>query len=424
MQLFTSINGKRTIADLRRIGLKFALTEKEVLQTLTYFEKYDIINYKSRKNFLHIRDSKDTDNYLILWTYLTNQCNYRCTYCFVNKTIEEMSDKTIDLLLKKVVVANKKLKYSEILLNFAGGEPLLKFESIVKINELIKKYNKKKKLFKIVLTTNGSLLTEKIASFFQKEQIYVAISLDGLGKANDETRKLANGKGTFLLTRKGIDIAKRYDILRRGILITITNKNIKKTLDLVRYALENNIKFCLQFFKETNAYCKGDGIMYTKEFINSYKKILKYIYRFYKEHHINESPTLHNVLLNRIVFTGRYNVSHFNCTSGENYFSVLHTGAITASPSTSFPLSNLSNANPIEKAQKVSSQLYKEASVEYIDACKDCKWKYICSGGCKLERQQIYKDLKKRSEQKCRIYQTLIPFILKLEGKRVLEKYL
>jgi uncharacterized protein len=424
MKLFHLINGKRNIQNLQNIGLKYGITKKETVKMLNDFYQYNLISYQNTKGSpIFVKEHCNINSYLSLWVYLTENCNYRCTYCFVNKTPKRMSEKTIKLLLKKVIEAGKKYKFKRINLNLAGGEPLLEFDSIRKINEGLKQYNKKRKLFSITLTTNASLLTEKMASYFHKEGILLSISLDGLKEHNDKTRKLPNGKGTFSLTERGLDIAIKYDVLS-AILITITNENIKNLLSLVKYALRKNIRLVFQFYKETNRYCKGNRIEYTKDFIQQYKKILRYIYSYYKKYKHNKSPGREHELLDNLYFTGPFRVSNYACSGGIDYFSISTTGIVTNCPSSYCPLSALDDKDPIGKARAINLQKYKHASVENISKCKTCSWKYICAGGCKLERLQVYKSLKKRSEQKCLIYKSLIPYILKLEAKNIVEKFL
>jgi sulfatase maturation enzyme AslB (radical SAM superfamily) len=57
---------------------------------------------------------------------------------------------------------------------FFGGEPLLKFEEIIK--PLVLKY---KDSFGWSITTNGTLLTEEIIDFCYDNKISILLSLDG-----------------------------------------------------------------------------------------------------------------------------------------------------------------------------------------------------------------------------------------------------
>lgn len=60
-----------------------------------------------------------------LMVYLTEDCNLRCTYCFVKKKKRSMSSevarKTVDFFLSPAVSGSER----DLQVNFFGGEPLL-----------------------------------------------------------------------------------------------------------------------------------------------------------------------------------------------------------------------------------------------------------------------------------------------------------
>jgi sulfatase maturation enzyme AslB (radical SAM superfamily) len=68
-------------------------------------------------------------------------------------------------------------------LNFYGGEPLLAFDLIRQVVSFLKTENKKyNKTVHYSLTTNGSLLTDKIIQFLNKHSFSVELSFDGLAQ--------------------------------------------------------------------------------------------------------------------------------------------------------------------------------------------------------------------------------------------------
>jgi len=60
---------------------------------------------------------------------------------------------------------------------FYGGEPLLRFDLIKNIIELVKNYGKFEK-FAYNFTTNGTLLSDHVIKYMVKNNIGVLISLD------------------------------------------------------------------------------------------------------------------------------------------------------------------------------------------------------------------------------------------------------
>jgi len=81
---------------------------------------------------------------------------------------------------------------------FFGGEPLLHKDLIKNIVQYARKISQDtdtKFYFKI--TTNGLLLDEEFVKYCKAENIFIAISLDGIPKAHDAHRIDKNGIGTY-----------------------------------------------------------------------------------------------------------------------------------------------------------------------------------------------------------------------------------
>ena len=47
------------------------------------------------------------------------------------------------------------------------------------------------------MTTNGTLLEESDADFFEQHEFAVTISLDGVGKIHDRLRPFKDGRGSY-----------------------------------------------------------------------------------------------------------------------------------------------------------------------------------------------------------------------------------
>lgn len=135
---------------------------------------------------------------------LTQSCNFRCIYCPYtqensltrnhedNYMSWEVAKQTIDFLHQHSVDSNY------VSINFYGGEPLLQFDLIKKCVEYCHKaFNGKEHIFGI--TTNGTLLTDEICKYMEKESFSILVSLDGIKSTNDKNRKFKfnSEKSTF-----------------------------------------------------------------------------------------------------------------------------------------------------------------------------------------------------------------------------------
>lgn len=134
---------------------------------------------------------------------VTQRCNLRCQYCTYSGIYDdnnrthadydmsyETAKKAIDFYL------NRSMESDELIFGFYGGEPLLKFELIEKCVNYINETVQNKKI-NYTITTNGTLLTKKIAEFLFLNNFSIVISLDGSKQEHDQYRVFPNGTGSF-----------------------------------------------------------------------------------------------------------------------------------------------------------------------------------------------------------------------------------
>lgn len=90
---------------------------------------------------------------------------------------------------------------------FFGGEPLLHRELIFETVEYCKwKEKHSEGMFHFKITTNGLLLDEEFMDYSIKENIFIALSHDGIKESHDCYRVDRNGKGTFNTLSEKIDM--------------------------------------------------------------------------------------------------------------------------------------------------------------------------------------------------------------------------
>ena len=139
---------------------------------------------------------------------LTEKCNLRCTYCYYNESQNErcadMSDKVREASLRYILKKTIEFKHDFIAITFFGGEPLLRFDVILKsvdfLKELVEKYRSELPEnfeLRFAINTNGTLLTDEIMEYLKQERFLIYISLDGPASRHDISRRTVNNKGTF-----------------------------------------------------------------------------------------------------------------------------------------------------------------------------------------------------------------------------------
>lgn len=409
--VYSLINEERSV---KEIYFKAKEIDPNVTQALIKNILKDLIDKEviyigSPKNHYDIFKRKPTQ--LGVWLHLTNQCNLRCTYCYVWKSSEYMSANTSDQAIKKIIQDGKKEGFKKIKIKFSGGECLLKLDELMRLVKLGKSLSKKSKVeIGFVVLTNGVLLTPRIAKIFKEEGIEVAVSMDGLGKYNDSQRVFPNGLGSFKFVERGINELIKYKI-PFNVSVTITKNNIEHIPELTQYFLKNKIRFAFNFFRE-NFMVKEELISSDNKLITSLKKAYKYIY---------DNPPQNNCidgLLDRVSFRRPHNNV---CGMGKNYIVVRNDGKLVSCQMTlDKPIGSITDKNIIETMKEGTFLDPKTLTVDTKPICKDCQWKYLCGGGCPLLNYKQTGSFTSQSPY-CNVYRQLIPEVLKLEAKRIIR---
>ncbi len=136
--------------------------------------------------------------YLELILFPTEQCNFRCTYCYEDFELGRMSPDTVTGIKSLIKKRMPDLKHLHI--SWFGGEPLAAKDIVVNISTYIDLAIKNYPglIYTASMTTNGSLLDRK--TFQQLVHLGVRsyqISLDGDEELHNSSRVTASGKGTF-----------------------------------------------------------------------------------------------------------------------------------------------------------------------------------------------------------------------------------
>jgi len=128
---------------------------------------------------------------------LTEQCNFRCTYCYEDFKIGKMAPDIIEGIKNLII---KRIGGLEILsLSFFGGEPLLNKIAVLELSNWAKQictiHNVE---YKGSITTNGYLLDKKtFGKLIQSDVTAFQITLDGEKQTHDKFRPTINSKSTF-----------------------------------------------------------------------------------------------------------------------------------------------------------------------------------------------------------------------------------
>lgn len=139
----------------------------------------------------------------------TEQCNFRCTYCYEDFAIGRMSTETIESI--KFLLSCRSADLSDIKVSWFGGEPLVAQDIVLDIMNFLDRDIFNGKAISSDITTNGYRLSPDLFEELTSLRVNnYQISLDGLRNYHDKNRPLANGSGTFDRIWYNVTSTKRY----------------------------------------------------------------------------------------------------------------------------------------------------------------------------------------------------------------------
>ena len=237
--------------------------------------------YRTKKSF--IRDGPKLHIIVV-----SLRCDHSCFYCQVSrqstdKTKFDISDDSAKAVIERIFESSS----THLTVEFQGGEPLLAFEKIKFIVELINNRNKsEKRNINYVICSTLHFLDKDNLKFIKENKIFLSTSLDGpewLHNSNRPTRT----RDSYKKTIEGIKIA-RKEIGGDNIsaLTTLTKKilnNPKKIIDCYK---EN--KFSSIFLRPLSPYgfavkSKNKTGYQMKDFVDFYKIALDYLIKINKD---------------------------------------------------------------------------------------------------------------------------------------------
>lgn len=158
---------------------------------------------------------------------ITNNCNFRCSYC----TLPQIHSKDQDIFIKKelafvAIDTFFKTISKKVTVHFFGGEPLLNFPLLKEIGEYaIKRAKKSSKKLTLSIATNGSILSNEIIEYLIKNNFDILYSIDGDQDLHNTNRQFANKTDSYEVVIKNAEtllknIKRKEKILGRATLTT------------------------------------------------------------------------------------------------------------------------------------------------------------------------------------------------------------
>jgi len=196
--------------------------------------------------------------------FVTNRCNARCSFCFIDFDNPETFKH--ELTLDEIDKFSKKLGPSLNNLNITGGEPFARKD----FTEIVSTFFKNTSLDSVYITTNGSL-TPRVVKFanimnekFPNKKIFFSFSIDSFEEEHNRIRKVKNIFSNCIESYK--QVSKISKNIQANIAITVTKENYSIVTDLYQTLKE---KYGIHAI--TAILVRDEGIYKTE---NEYKKLI------------------------------------------------------------------------------------------------------------------------------------------------------
>jgi uncharacterized protein len=243
-----------------------------------------------------------------------------------------------------------------------------------------------------------TLLNNDIIEFIKKYNIGLGVSLDGLSEYHDNARLYKNGKGSFARVMMNLNNLLSKGI-RPSISTVISNNNLEGLSNLTKYLVDNKLRF---------RYSIVHGEEVDKD---------KLIVAFQESYSIIEEAIVSDnfsIIENHNLCDLKFIDLFFQtCVAG------LSGGAINCDGDIYYchtlfektPLGNIYEPDDLLEIFARGNKIQLSKSEE----CNNCIYKYICSSGCSVYRQEG-KDIN------CDFYKFIIPKVFELIAKERLTK--
>ena len=324
-------------------------------------------------------DTKDSSNQFGIRSITLNVnqiCNLHCHYCAAGgdgSYGDPVKKISIEKTLPQITWMLEKVPRGESFgINFLGGEPLLYPEALEMIGDHASEIAKTKGiLLTLGVTTNGTLINEKVVSLFAKHKFNVTISIDGPAEINDRVRPSKNGSSPTAQIEKGLELLLKNRASLGAIRFTaVFNKENTEVLKAYRYFSQFDVDVYSMNFDATEQ-DQAASRKFTQEMSMAAREAFEH----------GGEPALRKIEYFDRMFERLDSQTRLNnyCGAGKSYFMVDARNQIFTCPW---------DVNNSKEMVGVDSYLSKEKLEPYQTAinakagCKDCWARNICGGGC------------------------------------------
>lgn len=312
------------------------------------------------------------------YVHVTSACNLHCVGCYSyecerNKQ-EQLSTAQICSILDNLKVSGARA------LTFSGGEPFLRCD----IEEILK-YAKETLQFTVVVATNGTLPLECYKKCLPYLDL-LSVSIDGY---KDDVIYLRDPDIMPKITR---NLEALKGLTNLSMIVTLHKKNLHEISNYIALSSRLQVPFSLSLFTvPTDDPVFKDYILTDEDFV-----ALEKLSDHYDSLSIMDSA-----------IDGDLGCKEA-CGAGKTMASIAANGDIYPCHMLQMEEFKMGNAltDSISEAL-LKGKLY-DFSVDSIDECNGCEYKYLCGGGCRFRSYAYFNGDMNRIDKCCSLYKKVL----------------
>ncbi len=320
-----------------------------------------------------------TESFCTLHLLLNEKCNFHCKYCYSaeGRSSAELDMEKIKTMLGYFLSSERGAVKDRTIMFMGGGEPVLSWklleEATLYAGELAREQGIN---LHFSLTTNGSIMTDKMLDFLKEYNFTVQVSFEILPEIQNAQRGAYDAVAANLvrLTEKGINNYVRS---------TITELNVERIPEMVEYCHTH-----FPLVKKMSCQQVVDPSYFTtKEKVNDFFDKYFASYRAAEEKANEYGIALRSSSSHLLNYSKRERFCY-------NLLCLTPYGTLTMCPDVSSPnerdydssvIGRLEN-NRVEFDQDAFARL-SNGSIHTIEKCRTCYARWNCGSGCPSSRR-------------------------------------
>ena len=272
-------------------------------------------------------------------------------------------------------------KYKKYNVNFIGGEPLTNLEVFYFAVDYINQKSKEAGIpVRYMITTNGTIMNEKILRYLIDNNMHINFSIDGNKKIQNLNRKNKEGIGSFEKAMETLEILKRHSYYNMSARMTVTKPGVTTLIEDINFLWDVGFYYIFMDMVKTDIEDLAFDYNTLKEFKEKLVNLINsdaYISRMEQGKYIRNFLDMEYLIENKII---KRECSYYNANSLE------------FTPEGDLYKCTYTVGRKEHCCGNIYSRLEWDKYVGRFHApskCSNCWCRRICGGGCEVNRDDL-----------------------------------